>query len=270
MPQCTHPHTSFTRAHRHTQTHNIHTHKQQTLSLTNCTFCACREMHWPACLRSGEEGGHALGVGALKRRPRVPAPPPALLQKQMCHECLFRYICKHVLIEAMRDLRAAVYGHICVHADANREPILFNKKCGHVNNAHRLCLQSRGKLKKSGCCIAVPYTWRCFLGPCTSLRVAAGGMHTDMIWGSDLGLGLGCVDLWGLEHRCYVSPSFSSSSSSPSFLFTPPYLSMSNPPLSLSLSLCPVCVCVCVCVCARARERKGGGGLCFTHITDTI
>ena len=179
MPQYTHPHTSFTRAHRHT------THTTNSLSHTHCTFCACLEMHWPACLRSGEERGHALGVGALKRRPRVPAPPPALLQKQMCHECLFRYICKHVLIEAMRDLRAAVYGHICVHADANREPILFNKKLWtrHVNNAYWLCLQSRGKppKKKSGFCIAVPYTWRCFLGPCTSLQVAAGGMHTDMV-----------------------------------------------------------------------------------------
>ena len=33
-----------------------------------------------------------------------------------------------MLIEATRDLRAAVYGHVCVHVDADREPILFNKK----------------------------------------------------------------------------------------------------------------------------------------------
>jgi len=144
---CPHTSSTDTRTHRHRHT----THTTNSLTHTHCTFCACLEMHWPACLRSGEERGHALGVGALKRRPRVPAPPPTLLQKQMCHECLFRYICKHVLIEAMRDLRVAVYGQVCVHVDANREPILLTKNCGHVTSTTRIgyvCNQEVSRPKK--------------------------------------------------------------------------------------------------------------------------
>ena len=177
-------HTSTHIIHRHTQTDSQHTqHSRQTLSLTH-TAHSVRVLRCIG-LHASEVGGrgHALRVGALKRRPRVPVPPPALLQKQMCNECLFRYICKHVLIEAMRDLRAAVYGHVCVHADANREPILFNKRIVDTSTTRiaYVCNQEVSPKEKSGCCIAVPYTWRCFLGPCTSLLIAAGGMHTDMV-----------------------------------------------------------------------------------------